>query len=153
ERLRGILHEPASGTAQPRPPRRPSLGEDHRSRLLRGSDDGRADGAPRADAAPRRAAHRPPRLRCLHLGARVPRRVGRGRDDALGGHPPLPELRVGRHRRLPAGHGGALRRGARPRHGVPGPRPQAPDDGEHGGGDRALHRRVARRSHPPRRLL
>ena len=51
----------------------------------------------------RRGRRRPAHLRHLRLGPRLPRRVGRGRRDALGGHAALPQLRVDRHRRLRAG--------------------------------------------------
>ena len=88
-----------------------------------------------ADAARRcRRAPMPPRHVDLHLcgvvrlRARLPGRVGGGRRDPLGGHAALPELRVGRHRRLRAGARRALRRGARPRHRGPRPRPQAPHE-------------------------
>ena len=50
-----------------------------------------------------RERRRPARLRELRLGPRLPGRVGRGRRDPLGGHAALPQLRVGRHRRLRAG--------------------------------------------------
>ena len=89
----------------------------------------------------------------LRVRARLPGRLGRGRRDPLGGHAPLPELRVDRHRRLRAGHRRALRRGARPRHRGPRPRPQAPHAGQHGGRDRALRLRAPRRPHRPRGLL
>ena len=67
---------------------------------------------------------------------------------ALGGHAALPQLRVGRQRRLRAGPRRALRRGARPRHRGPRPRPAPPDAREHGGRDRPVRGRPRGRAHP-----
>ena len=125
-----------------RPPRRPPLGQDDRGRLLRGRSRPARRLARRCRRATMPRARRPAPLRVVRLRAGLPRRVGGGRRDPLGGHAALPQLRVGRHRRLRAGPRRALRRGARPRHRGPRPRPQAPDARQHGGGDRALRQRA-----------
>ena len=50
--------------------------------------------APQAADGARPPRRGPPHLPALHRRARLPRRLGRGRSQALGGGPALPRLRV-----------------------------------------------------------
>ncbi|CAA9479033.1 MAG: hypothetical protein AVDCRST_MAG67-747, partial [uncultured Solirubrobacteraceae bacterium] len=134
----GVRKQPGAGSQPVRPQGGSALRQDDRGHLLRGRRS-------------RRDRH--PRVPGVHVAARLPPHVGRGRSLPLGGQPALPQLRVERHGHLRGRGDPALRRDTRPRNGGARSRSAPAHAGEHGRSHRALRHGAGGRARPARRLL